>query len=538
MSSVVEVMVEAIEKAGTPFMVGIPGNETLETIEAARQRGMRFILVKQESAGAMLAATWGDITGSPGVCLTTNGPGAANMVLGVTHAWMDRSPLLAITDQFATQTYAIGLRARLNQSALYAPISKWSSSIGAKTVSQQMRRAIRVAIGSPPGPVQLDIPANERTLEAGSYPTDVPIIPNVVPIVPDKSALKVALQMLGAAKNPILLVGMGVLWGGASAELVSFAERLGAPVLTTVKCKGVIPEDHPLSAGCVFGGLLERKLIEQADLIVAVGIDAIELPAGTWPYSAPVLALSNVHDQDGSVPATAEVEGDLKGILDGLAKWAPEGMNWGERASRAFRDEVSSSFKSSTKGLSPQRLMEIARSVLPRDTIATCDPGGSRLFCTTKWLSYAPRGFLASNGLASMGYSIPAAMAARIAYPDRPVVAFAGDGSFLMAIAEMQTCVRENLPIIVVVLDDGELGVMRVRQDMKNLPRYGTALGGIDWEHLLKGFGATGIAVDTENALGDALNAAIKSKQTTVIAARLDTSGYIDQFRLLRSRPG
>src|ERR1019366_2523420 len=153
MPTVVEVMVEAFEKAGTPFIVGIPGEESLEMIEAARQRGMRFILTKNETAGAMLASTWGEITGSPGVSLSTRAPGAANMVLGVTHAWMDRCPLIAVTDQLSAPNYATGLRQRLDQLALYAPISKWNSAINAKTVQQQMRRAIRTATADAPGPV-------------------------------------------------------------------------------------------------------------------------------------------------------------------------------------------------------------------------------------------------------------------------------------------------------------------------------------------------------------------------------------------------
>src|SRR5215213_2179245 len=144
MASTVEVMAEAFQEAGTPFIVGHPGGESVELMEAARRRGMRFILIKQESAGAMLAATWGDITGAPGVCLSTRAPGAANMVNGVTHAWMDRSPLIAITDQYGPATYATGLRQRLDQLALYDSVTKWNATIQARTVRHTLRRAMRV----------------------------------------------------------------------------------------------------------------------------------------------------------------------------------------------------------------------------------------------------------------------------------------------------------------------------------------------------------------------------------------------------------
>ena len=292
-----------------------------------------------------------------------------------------------------------------------------------------------------------------------------------------------------------------------------------------------------MSAGCTFGGLMERKLVSQADLIVTVGLETIELQPIPWPYSTPVLALAGVRDLDGPIPAAAEVVGDLKGILEGLSQWAPEGTNWGERAARAFRQEVAAAVDLPSKGLGPQRLMEVARSVLPRDTIATCDVGASRLFSVPKWLVYAPQQYLASNAIASMGYSVAAAMAARLARPKQPVVAFTGDGSFMLAAGELHTSVREKLPIIVVVLDNGGLGVMSLKQDLKNIPRTGTVLGGVDWEHLARAFGADCISVETEHALGDALGAAAKSNRTTLIAARMDSSRYVDQYKAMRGIP-
>lgn len=537
MPSVVEVIAESIQKAGTPFLTGIPGEESLELMEAARQRGMRFILNKHEPAAAMMAATWGELTGSPGVCVSTRAPGAANMVLGVAHAWMDRCPLIAITDQLANARYATGLRQRLNQLSLYAPITKWNSSINAQTVRHQMRRAIRIATDGTPGPVQFDLPADERTKDAGEYAADLSVIDNDVPVAPERSSMQSPLQMIKRARQPILLVGMGVFWSNASAELVALAERLGAPVLTTPKTKGAIPEDHPLSAGCFFGGLMERKVISEADLIITVGLDTVELQPIPWSYSAPVLALSGVRDLDGPIPAAAEVVGNLKGILRGLSEWSSEGLDWGERAARTFRQEVAAAVNLPSKGLGPERLMSVARSVLPRDTIATCDVGASRLFSVPNWAAYAPRQYLASNAIASMGYSVPAAMAARLAHPNQPVVAFTGDGSFMLASGELHTSVRENIPIIVVVLDNGGLGVMSLKQDLKGIARTGTMIGGIDWEHLARAFGADCITVDTEHALGDALGVAMKSNRTTLIAARMDSSRYVDQYKAMRGIP-
>ena len=534
MATTVEVLSEAFDEMGTPFIVGHPGGETVELMDAARNRQVRFILMKQETAGAMMAATWGEITGSPGVSVSTRGPGAANMVNGVAHAWMDRAPLIVINDQYPGATYETGMRQVLNQHALFAPITKWQSTIHAKSVRQQIRRAIRVTTTPTPGPVQFDMPSNETTGEAVEAAGEAPLLPNVVPMEPDRNALRVPLQALSSASKPILLAGLGVFWDEASEELVKLAERLGAPVLTTSKCKGAIPEDHPLRAGCIIGGIIERELVMQADLIVTVGLDAIELQPKPWPYAIPVISLANTPTLEALVPAQSEMIGNLKTMLAALAEFAPEGSGWGASAAKSFREQVTTALDVPTQGLSPQGAMEVARAVLPRETVATCDAGASRLLVVQKWQSYRPREFLTSNGLGSMGFAIPGALGARLAYPDRPVVAFTGDGGFMMAVAELQTAVRDNLPIIVIVFDDQEIALIRVKQEIKGIPRHGVGIGGLDWEALAKGVGADGVTVETEHQLGDALQAALKSGRTTVIGAKIDGSGYVDQFNALR----
>src|SRR5580765_275525 len=171
-------------------MVGHPGGESVELMEAGRQLQMRFLLMKQEVAGAMLAATWGDLTGSPGVCLSTRGPGATNMVNGVAHAFLDRAPLISITDAYSRPTYETGLRQRINQMAVYAPLVKWGTTIDAKSVSQQVRRALRTATGAPPGPVHFELPQSEAAREAGTYLAEPPLMPTLVTPRPDRSDLK------------------------------------------------------------------------------------------------------------------------------------------------------------------------------------------------------------------------------------------------------------------------------------------------------------------------------------------------------------
>ena len=533
MPTVVEFLAETFERLGTPFIVGHPGGESVELMDACRRRGMRFILMKQETAGAMLASTWGELTGSPGVCLSTRGPGASNMVNGIAHAFLDRCPLIAITDAYSADVQETGLRQRLDHRQLYMPITKWSFTLQASVADQQLRRAALTATSGVPGPVHVDLPQSETTKPVGNV--------SAAPFLPDRLAdgfaeegLSETMRILGQSRKPILLVGMGVLWSRAAGELVAFAERLGAPVLTTTKAKGVIPEDHALSAGCIIGGLIERDLVNQSDLIVCVGLDAVELQPKPWPFSQPVLSISTTAATDGVVPASWSLVCDTRHALSALTSALSTGTGWGLKAANGFRKAVSAALDRPTVGLSPQRAIEVARNTLPRDTIVTCDAGASRLLIVQKWRSFEPRGFLTSNGLASMGYAVPGALAARLAHPDRPVVAFTGDGGFLMAVAEIQTSVKEKLPITVIILDDGEIGLIRVKQEIKQVERYGIALGGIDWEKLAQGFGADGVVVDNEAALESAIKASTRSTRTTLIAIKIDSSGYVDQFNALR----
>jgi acetolactate synthase-1/2/3 large subunit len=534
MASTVEVLTDAFKQSGTPFIVGHPGGETVELMDAASRRGMRYILMKQETAGAILAATWGEITGSPGVCTSTRGPGATNMVNGLAYAWLDRAPLIALTDQYPGATLETGQRQVINHRQIYAPITKWSTTLYAKSAQQQIRRAMRVATAPTPGPVQIDVPATETMAEAPAMAFPPDLRQNLLPTIPQAESLEPALAMIRNARRPILLAGLGVLWDHASADLVGFAEALGAPVLTTSKCKGVIPEDHPLRAGCIIGGLIERDLVLQADLIITVGLDAVELQPKAWPYGTPLLSLVNTPTLDALVPAALEILGNISGLLKGLQAGIGGQGEWGERAARKFRSAVVDALNVPTTGLSPHRAMEIARATLPRETIATCDAGASRLLVVQKWQSYGPREFLTSNGLGTMGYAIPGALAARLAHPDRPVIAFAGDGGFLMAVGDIHTAVKEKLPIIVLVFDDREIALIRIKQELKQIPRFGIELGGLDWVSLARGFGADGAFVETESQLIDALTAAVKSSNTTIIAVHIDGSCYVDQFNALR----
>ena len=234
-TTTVEEMAAAFKQMGTPFIVGHPGGESVELMEAAKAQGMRFILMKQEVAGAMLAATWGEITGSPGGCLSTRGPGATNMVNGIAHAFLDRAPLIAITDRYSSPEQEVGIRQRLDHRAIMQPIVKWSTAIDAKVIKQQLRRAVRIATAYAPGPVHFDLPQSETKKPSGTSQNLPELMPNYYHPKPDPRGVENAVAMIKAADRPVLLVGLGTLWDNACPAMVALAEHLGAPVLTTSK---------------------------------------------------------------------------------------------------------------------------------------------------------------------------------------------------------------------------------------------------------------------------------------------------------------
>ena len=535
MPTTVEVLADAFKEAGTPFLVGHPGGELVELMEAARQRDMRFILIKQEVAGAMLASTWGEITGAPGVCLSTRGPGAANMVNGIAHAFLDRAPLIAITDRYAVPAHEVGLRQRLDHLAIYAPIVKWGTTIDARTVRQQVRRALRTTTAPPPGPVQFDLPQSETTKDAAALTrraaaAATPPLPRArarCPEARDRAARRGPQAHHPRGSRRALAQGFG-----GSRPPRRAARRPG-------------PRDLEMQGRDPGGPSAARRLHhrrpDRAQARHAVGPDRRDR-ARCGRAAAQALALRHPGDRPladalARCPGARPARGDRRPEADArtaLPNGATRGSGWGEKAAATFRHEVSDALNTPSRGLSPQRAMEVARAVLPRDTIATCDAGASRLLVVQKWQAYGPREFLTSNGLGSMGYAVPGALGARLAWPDRPVVAFTGDGGFLMAVAELQTSAREKLPITIVVFDDAEIGLIRVKQEIKGIPLHGVQLGGCDWEKIAQGFGADGTVVETEHGLGDALAAAARSARTTVIGVRIDGSGYVDQFNALR----
>jgi acetolactate synthase I/II/III large subunit len=531
-----EAMARALREAGVRRMYGVPGGGSIiDLIEAGRRAGIRFVLTATEGAGAMMAATEGDLGGAPGVCLTTLGPGAANAANGVAHAALDRAPLLIVTDRYPAALPAAVTRQRVDHARLYGGLAKASFTVTAPRAGGAVGRAVRLALMPPRGPVHLDFPSDAAGKP--SPPFRPPSAPR--PPAPSARALERARALVARARRPLILAGLGVCSDAAAKALVVLAERLGAPVLTTYKAKGTIPDAHPLAAGPLAGGTFEDRLVGRADLLVAIGLDTVELFPRPWGYPQPVLDVSEDPVSARAFRPALQVIGDLAASAEALAgAGGGPAPGWGAAAAGAFKAEARRRLAAASAqgrgGMAPHRAIEIAREVAPPDTVVAVDSGAHMFLASVFWDAPGPRTYLASSGLATMAYAVPGALAAKLRAPGRPVLAVIGDGGLLMVAGELATAARERAAIVVLCVNDAALTLIKVKQAAKRYPAMGVDLPGIDFARLADAMGARGYVARAEAELTAALREAFACGAPAVVDARVDPRGYAAVLQVLR----
>jgi len=527
-STVVRALAEGLRAAGTRYVFGLPGGEVVELMNALREIDIPFLLTKHENTAAFAAGVTGEIFGTPGVSIATIGPGAANMVTGVANAWMDRDPLIAITGQIASSRYNTATHQVMDSVALYRPITKWSAWIHPGSAAETLQRAIRVATSERPGPVHLALASDLAKLETGGKAAAAAAVSaNTGLGAPSPQSLQKAREMIAAARRPIIFAGLGVLRAGAGGAMVRLAERLNAPVIVMPKVKGVIPEDHPLFAGVfeMLGDALVLEFAARADLIVACGLDVVEFDK-PWKFEAPVIHLDALPNVDEFYPAEAELVGELPAACAALAEQVSSRSLWTAREISAHRLDLLELITRAGSRMAAHNVVAAARKALPKETIATCDVGAHKFLVGQLWTTYAPKSFFMSNGLSSMGYGFPAAMAAQLAWPEKPVVAFLGDGGFAMYMAELETARRLRLPLIVVVLCDGALSLIAMSQERRGLPHNAVDFANPDIAKVAEAFGADGAVCETASEVKQAITSAWTNRRLTVIQAIVDPGPY------------
>jgi acetolactate synthase-1/2/3 large subunit len=544
--TVAELIVEGLLRAEVPRIFGVPGGgSNLEILEAARARGLPFVLCHQEWAACIMAAVTGELTGRPGAVLSTLGPGVTASATGLAHAQLDRSPVLYISDRHPAEVLAYATHQYVDHAAHLGPIVKGSVTVTPESAGHWVAHAVQLALAEPRGPVHLDLPAD--VAGAPAVPVAATVTPPSPP-APDDALVERAAEMIRAAKRPLVIAGLGCRAADAK-WLRAFSEALPAPVLTTYKAKGAIPDPHPLAMGIFTGGALEEPLVRRADLIITFGLDTVELIPRRWSYAAPVLSLARGPSSDPRLRAAGggayftpalEVVGDLGTILEDLA---PRIMrrdvkaDWDVAEVDRIRRERAAGLEVPVPGLAPHRVAQIARELTAAGSIATVDAGAHMFQTTTYWHSLEPGELLISNGLATMGFALPAAVAAQLVHPDRRVICFTGDGGLMMVAAELETVARLRLPIVIVVFNDAALSLIEVKQEQKGFEGVSMRYAGPELLTLGRAFGIRALAATDEATLHGALIAAQTAPGPTLIDARIDPSGYRRMLEIVRGAP-
>ena len=505
-------------------MFGHPGGEVIDLIEGLRQAGLEFVLTKHETAAAFMAEATATLTGIPGVCLGTLGPGATNLVTGVAQAYLDRAPVIALSGQLPTERYEVATHQRLDLKGLFAPITKWQATLSAGNAAAVVERALRVATRARRGPVYLEVPSDVPKQE-----TDNVALPRFatehVPAI-DDDAVRAAAARLHDSERPLLLVGMDANNDAVPGPLRRLAEAWHMPVMVSPKAKGVLREDHPLFVGTIegLGTAYLYDFIDTCDLVLMVGLDPVEFDRD-WSAKARIVHIGVVPNDDRYYGSEVEIVGPIDAAIERLFAASKATPKVARDEINAFRDAFTSRVRGSAKGLTAQEVLAELRAALPEDALVTCDVGYNKAVSAQCWPAYRPRTFFVSNGLSSMGYGLPAALALKLADRTRPVACVLGDGGFAMAMAEIETGTRLGLGVRVIVLADEALSQIKAGQERKGYAVTGTTFGAIDYEKLGSAFGIDARTVSTVAECREAFRET-PGDRPTLIAARVDPAGY------------
>jgi acetolactate synthase-1/2/3 large subunit len=532
-----ELIVACLEAEGVEYVFGIPGEENIRLVDALSRSRIRYLLTRHEQAASFMAEIYGRLTGRAGVCSATLGPGAINLQLGVADATTNSTPLVALSAQVGLDRIYKESHQVVDLVGLFRPITKWSELVPTPAaVPETFRRAFKTAQTERPGATYLAVP---QDVEAAAAPEGAAPLPTdrVRAEEPSPAQLRRAADLLSAARSPILLAGHGAARDNASAALVALAERWDVPVATTFHGKGVFPDDHRNALGAV--GFMRHDYanfgFDASDVIVAVGYELQEFdPEKINPKRDKKII--HVHrfaaEVDEHYPVAVGIEGDISRSLAalGAAVPGPFGIGTGVSKIRALlTDELARGATDDSFPLVPQRVVADTRAALGREDIVLADTGAVKMWMARLYPTYAANTCLLSNGLSTMGFALPGALAAALVHPERRVLAVVGDGAFLMHSQEIETAVREDLPLTVLVWVDDSYGLIEWKMNLEMGRHSHVRFGNPDLVRYAESFGARGYAVRSAGELAPALAGALSSGGVSVIACPVD---YAENLRL------
>lgn len=523
-----EYLVAFLKKQGIEYIFGVPSGDWLSYMEAMESEDLDYILVANEASGGFMATVYGWLTGKPGVCYGTTGPGATNLSTGVGSALLDRAPLLALTTEPKDSMLGRITQMAIDHQTLFAPLTKKTLRLEAGKVSQMLTDSVITALSEVPGPIHLGLPEGLGDVKVSS---ELPGKLEGTPIAqPSETALNKMETMLSQSRRPLLAIGLTAVRLGLGDALVKIAERLDIPVVLTPMAKGLIDEDHRSYAGVLFHALSDivAQTNREADLVVAIGYDPVEFNYESWMPKVPLIHIDTIPcDIDKAVYTSVhDVIGNPRPALQRLEARTAGGFTWDMDALAQRRREMFSRFEPKEGVFGPLGVLKILRELLPDEGIMTCDVGAHTHLIGQAWRTKHPFGQLMTNGWSSMGFGIPAAIGAKLARPEAPVVCITGDGGYMMMAGEMATAKRIGKPIVFIVLSDTKLELIRLKQKKRGIITEGTTLSASQPSVSQYMFGVPVIPADSMDSFRAALVDAFASDGPTIVHAIVDSSEY------------
>ncbi|MDA7966030.1 thiamine pyrophosphate-binding protein [Ruegeria sp.] len=536
---VAQAVIEGLRDRGVRHVFGVPSGGWVDFMEAIRNTdGIEFVLTAHEGGAGFMADVAGRLTGVPGVCFATFGPGATNLATGVGSAQLDRSPLIALTDEMSAANRDRVVQMNIDHQALMRPITKETKRLRTDNVTEILDEAFEVATSGRPGAVHIGMPV-DLTAQPATLTETAP----KVRYAPSKAAedlIAAAQSALTAARKPAMVLGLGAVRAGLQDEILSFVEAHGIPVFLTPMAMGMVPHAHPSYGGVVFHALSDKvgETHAQADLMIAVGYDPVEFNFESWLHP---MTLINIDDAPLDIDRseytdTIHLGGDIATNFRALAGAEVTENDWDMTDLRRHVDAIFAQMRPDNDAFGPCAVLDTLRDVLPDDGIMTCDVGAHTHLIGQKWDARAPVKQLMTNGWSAMGFGLPAAISAKLCRPETPVCAVLGDGGFLMTAGELATAVRENLNIVIVILTDNDLALIRIKQQRKGNPIFGTPVresqGNIGGDNI---FGVPVVQARDPEELRDRLEQGLATEGPVIIEALISSAEY-DELVLFKDK--
>ena len=527
-----------LKKRGVKQVFGTPGSDTINLINAFSDQGINYVLTHHENTAAYMASTYGEITGIPGVVIVTKGPGITNLASGIASAHLDRRPIIVFSAIIDPELLSKNPHQEVPLVAFGGLITKLSEELTSANATTLLDRAYNIAIDPRPGAVYLPVSPVQAITEIDIDDSEIDriITSTNKSITVDKKSINKAIDLINASKKPIMVAGVGSVASKISNELLLFMHKIDSPACVTLQAVGNIPCNDSLYLGMYgwFGTPID-EMLKEADLIITVGLDGWDI---IRPYKSevPIISIDDADVNDRTFqPVSVGLKGNMAETLRSLQNLLEEretDSDWLEKAKDCFEKihnfelGISSEYKESS-GIAPQAVYKEIRKVVPEETIIAADAGAHKSLASQAWLTNLPLKYFVSNGLSPMGFSLGAAMGAKLALPSAPVISFVGDGGFLMYAGELATWRRLNIAMIQVIMVDNGLTQVKSKQLKKGYNTESTSFEKIEYKKIVESFGIDAIEADNVSELVQGIKMALQLNKPVSIIVNLDGSEYL-----------